>query len=173
VDLTKEMKASADRLAALVMGDKFLQVSYSPILGEAVIFDRDLAWLYASSQDLPDWYDYWTHILESKQIFSSEVAVASRWSADEAQALWVAADEVFKPLAGKISEIVAEKNLPAGFVDLISNDLHGWLLYEFWLPAGGGSFWQNFLRIYSHGGMPCGWKGKYPEGELLIYTQWP
>jgi hypothetical protein len=28
--------------------------------------------------------------------------------------------------------------------------------------------YSKMLRVYEHGGWPCGWLGKYPEGKLIV-----
>lgn len=29
--------------------------------------------------------------------------------------------------------------------------------------------WNIIWEAYSHGGWPCGWEGKYPEGQIIIF----
>ena len=173
MEITKQMQSVVDSLTKIVVDGTLLGASYKPQSGEAVIFDRDLALVYATSQDLPDWYDYWTGINEFQQIFPSAPEVRARWSEEEAQSLSELAAEAFSPLREKITEQMADKDLDSTFTYIISGNLEAYLLYEFWFPETGASYWRNFYRIYSQGGMPCGWKGTYPQGELLIFTPWP
>ena len=30
-------------------------------------------------------------------------------------------------------------------------------------------FYKEIFRIYENGNIPCGWKGTYPKGEIIIY----
>lgn len=30
-------------------------------------------------------------------------------------------------------------------------------------------FYENVLKIYLAGQLPCGWDGKYPEGRIMVY----
>lgn len=31
------------------------------------------------------------------------------------------------------------------------------------------AFYENVLKIYLTGQLPCGWDGKYPEGRIMVY----
>lgn len=31
------------------------------------------------------------------------------------------------------------------------------------------SFFKELVKVYASGHLPCGWKGKYPKGYLLVY----
>ena len=31
-------------------------------------------------------------------------------------------------------------------------------------------FWGNILDILKEGGMPCGWKGDFPKGKMIVYN---
>ena len=30
--------------------------------------------------------------------------------------------------------------------------------------------WQNILQVYYEGGLPCGWSGLYPEGKMVVFS---
>ena len=30
--------------------------------------------------------------------------------------------------------------------------------------------WKNILYVYQHNGLPCGWKGDYPEGKMIVFS---
>lgn len=30
--------------------------------------------------------------------------------------------------------------------------------------------WRDILEVYLHDGFPCGWKGKYPSGRLVVFS---
>lgn len=32
------------------------------------------------------------------------------------------------------------------------------------------NFYEKIFEVYKHGGWPCGWKGIYPEGEIIVYV---
>ena len=30
--------------------------------------------------------------------------------------------------------------------------------------------WKDILYVYQHNGFPCGWKGDYPEGKMIVFS---
>jgi len=32
------------------------------------------------------------------------------------------------------------------------------------------AIWQQILDVYLNDGFPCGWQGRYPEGELVVFS---
>lgn len=30
--------------------------------------------------------------------------------------------------------------------------------------------WRSILDVYLHDGFPCGWNGRYPQGELVVFS---
>ena len=30
--------------------------------------------------------------------------------------------------------------------------------------------WKDILYVFQHNGFPCGWKGDYPEGKMIIFS---
>jgi hypothetical protein len=32
-------------------------------------------------------------------------------------------------------------------------------------------FWEKMFQVYRAGGYPCGWKGAYPEGQLVVLSR--
>ena len=33
--------------------------------------------------------------------------------------------------------------------------------------------WQEILQVYYAGGLPCGWRGFYPDGKLVVFSHQP
>ena len=29
--------------------------------------------------------------------------------------------------------------------------------------------WKDILYVFQHNGFPCGWKGDYPEGKMIVF----
>lgn len=69
----------------------------------------------------------------------------------------------------KIASIVAEHSLPKVFVDTVDWDiLHVLMEAEFAdvFPPG---FYASQAYWYVAGHFPCGWRGDFPEGRLVIF----
>ena len=32
------------------------------------------------------------------------------------------------------------------------------------------NFYEKIFKVYKQGGWPCGWNGKYPSGEIIVYV---
>ena len=32
------------------------------------------------------------------------------------------------------------------------------------------SLWQDILEVYLNNGFPCGWNGRYPEGQMVVFS---
>lgn len=32
------------------------------------------------------------------------------------------------------------------------------------------NFYEKIFEVYKQGGWPCGWKGTYPIGEIIVYV---
>lgn len=69
----------------------------------------------------------------------------------------------------KIEPVVRANGLPVVFEDTVQWDiLHLCMEAEYAdvYPAG---FYASQAYWYAHGHFPCGWKGVFPEGTLIIY----
>ncbi|MDR0481061.1 MAG: hypothetical protein LBG66_04150 [Gallionellaceae bacterium] len=64
-----------------------------------------------------------------------------------------------------------KKNLPDDFSKMF-NDIEADLLnccINIYVN-GQNKLFDRMWEIYSQGGWPCGWKGEYPEGQLVVYS---
>jgi hypothetical protein len=69
----------------------------------------------------------------------------------------------------KIDDVVRENNLPQCFEDTVQWDvLHLCMEAEFSdvFPPG---FYASQAFWYSKGHFPCGWRGNFPKGSLLVF----
>lgn len=72
-------------------------------------------------------------------------------------------------VSDKATAIAAENGLPQVFLDTVRWDiLHVLIEAEFAdiLPPG---FFASNAYWYVAGRFPCGWKGRFPEGKLMVY----
>jgi hypothetical protein len=64
-----------------------------------------------------------------------------------------------------------EKNLPDNFSKMFNDieaDLFNCCINIY--VNGQNKLFDRMWEIYSQGGWPCGWKGEYPKGQLVVYS---
>lgn len=114
-----------------------------------------------------EWVDL---LLEATNKYTEQLSVRSQqaynsWNSKIAELKPVVTDLV----GNKTSNVVAENDLPSGFVDVVNWDiLHLCMEAEFAdiYPPG---FFASQGYWYAAGHFPCGWKGNFPNGTLMIY----
>src|SRR5439155_26752832 len=52
-------------------------------------------------------------------------------------------------------------------LDDVSSDFRGCLYSRAF--QGAGAFFESVFQVYKAGCWPCGWKGMYPEGEIVAF----
>lgn len=69
----------------------------------------------------------------------------------------------------KIKQAIEEYSLPEGVhIDVRSNVLI-MFIGEFFSEYYHSEFYERLLEIYLSGHLPCGYKGKYRQGSIIIY----
>lgn len=87
---------------------------------------------------------------------------------------WNELVDSLKPLTSKIvlqktQEVVAKSQLSKVFLDNVHWDILMSCLeteYSYVAPPG---FYSELVKWYIEGHFPCGWKGRYPKGTLIVY----
>jgi hypothetical protein len=60
--------------------------------------------------------------------------------------------------------------LGGAFVQSVQLDIQGALMENTYLSSGHRSFFfSELLWVYEAGHLPCGWRGEWPAGSLLVY----
>ena len=73
-------------------------------------------------------------------------------------------------LLGEISEKVQKKLTPPynELLDDVTDDL-SMCIKSRAIQGISNKFYENIFKAYKSGGWPCGWKGDWPDGELVIF----
>jgi len=80
------------------------------------------------------------------------------------------AKKITEPLvASKIEKTVKNNNLPKIIVDTVNWDILHLLMEAEFADVYPPGFYASQGYWYVHGHFPCGWKGEFPEGILIIY----
>lgn len=110
------------------------------------------------------------HCLEAANHYFARVSERDRSVHDR----WNPAADECRPIADalveeKVRDVVQSHGLPKGFVDTVKWDMiHLCLECEFAdiYPPG---FFASQSYWYHAGHFPCGWRGAFPEGRLVVY----
>lgn len=68
-----------------------------------------------------------------------------------------------------ISKQLNNNTLDTAVQQSIEWDMISAMMEHVYSPYVKPGFYTMLLKVYEEGHFPCGWKGKYPDGKLLIY----
>lgn len=156
-----ETIASLKRLESV---DWFHSVGKKDTANAIVLSSWEEAMISCSSED-------WDYLLnEAANQYGEKLRSRSRSRYNQ----WNAVVNELKPLTtslvlNKVTPVVATYNLPKIFIDSVNWDiLHFAIECEFSdiYPPG---FFASQAYWYTAGHFPCGWRGDFPEGVLVVY----
>jgi hypothetical protein len=168
----KILEDKTQELLELIDGNKFLAGKYRAKPDEIVIKNPDDAVVFACDQDVDvikgEEYQYWTNILENHARTDDRV--------DEKENLGLGRE--FNDLSEKIynekimsaiNKKAEALNIPESLVDVIIGNFFIFLMNRVLLNEQ-SSLDKSLYAVYEGGGVPCGWKGEYPEGRMLVFS---
>jgi hypothetical protein len=159
------MSIAAPLVNHLMQPSYFGKKYCGPMEGKLILTDAKTAINYATDDSF-DHFDEWETVSDSLGVFPADF----QWKS------W-------------IDYHVLEKD----FFALTSKDFHGadlkWNLSEACLIQelmyrdieillhcyANNHFppiWQDILEVYLNDGFPCGWHGRYPDGELVVFSNY-
>lgn len=89
-------------------------------------------------------------------------------NAEEEQIIEPLLSDFDQDLWNIILQKAQEGRIPDVFTDFIYNDFLTFFYYHVFASEE-NMLIENMLEIYKKGGFPCGWKGIYPKGNLIVY----
>ena len=165
-------KASFENLLRTINSDIFMNGLIKSVENAEIILDIDKAVYYSTDQDAQD-HDfgirYWTEILEfnTNILDSTEVTIALP---DQGRELVRFTSSLSLELVEKIGRIISIKNLPNEVKGVVCENFSTFFIeYSYFQELH--PFSEKLLDIYKIGGFPCGWRGDFPKGEILIYSK--
>jgi hypothetical protein len=69
----------------------------------------------------------------------------------------------------KTKEVITENKLPKVFVDTVNWDILHLCMESEYADVYPPGFYASQAYWYLKGHFPCGWRGRFPEGRLVIY----
>ncbi|MCR6476085.1 hypothetical protein NU688_07950 [Variovorax sp. ZS18.2.2] len=168
----KILEKKADELLELINGPIFLARNYCAAGNEILVSDADDAVIFACDQDVDIIkgveYQYWTNLLENHartgdQLEKEESLGLGR----EFKALSekIFNEKIIPAISGKGKKL----DLPESLIDVAVGNFYIFLMNRVLLEEQ--SYFDEYLYVvYQKGGIPCGWKGSYPEGSMLVFS---
>ncbi|MEK5029636.1 hypothetical protein [Paenibacillus sp. FSL M7-1046] len=80
-------------------------------------------------------------------------------------------DEELSDIFGS-SDNYSEDFIPMDYWDIaaeVESDLYKCAINRL-INGKKDNFYEKLFHIYQSGGWPCGWEGKYPDGEIIAYV---
>ena len=134
---------------------------------EEVISDAEQAVYYATSQDAQDTHpgiQYWTNILEYASMNEDDLEIPDMLRSEVIRYI----DALVNRLLDSLNKLAEEKNLPDEITGVTIELFYGFIVEMVFLDSL-PTLHQKLLAIYERGGFPCGWRGDYPKGVVLVF----
>lgn len=127
-----------------------------------IIQDGKAAFKYASDDSFDD-FDEWETVTDSEAVFPESFD----WSS------WIDHNLHKNRYFG-----IEEKNFNGADIKLTQGPclLHELMIRDMRIILNCYSneyfpdIWKTILDVYLHDGFPCGWDGRYPEGKLVVFS---
>jgi hypothetical protein len=159
-----ELSARAKPLLAYLESDSFYRAKYSGTnSGRLIVTDPCIAMDYAID-DSGDKFDDWESLTDSSEIFPEHF----EWKS------WIThnlnKNNYFN--LSKKNFNGADVKLTDSGVCLINEMMHRdiKILLNCYANDFFPKIWSEILEVYLNDGFPCGWNGRYPSGELLVFS---
>ncbi|MDR3159278.1 MAG: hypothetical protein LBU11_09825 [Zoogloeaceae bacterium] len=148
--------------------DNLFDVPYSGNTGGVmVVTDANIANNFAGAQT--DEFDYWPDVSESEhdflETFEWDYNLHSRLRKKYNDYFGLesknfnGADEKFFQASGQVCSQV---------IELMFRDIK--IIFNCYANDYFPPLWKRILDVYLHDGFPCGWNGHYPEGRLVVFS---
>lgn len=164
--------AAAKIIYKLTNSPKFLRGHYLKKAEEIVIDNQEDAIIFSTDQDVDRVkgvdYKSWSFVIEDADInfgkrTAMQISLGEKGDANLLRLL----DEF--NCTEKIFKIGGDLGLRPMLLDAIVSDVHHFYVELVFFDSLSGLD-KILFAVYKDGGIPCGWKGQYPAGSLLIYN---
>ncbi|MDR3054528.1 MAG: hypothetical protein LBU53_03895 [Zoogloeaceae bacterium] len=160
-----ETLAAAAPLIEFLQRDSLFDAPYNgSTQGTMVITDAKIANHFAVEDC--DEFDYWQSVSGSECDFPESF----EWDSGMDRRLQKKHNEYFGLLSKNFNG-AKDKFDEVGtgqLIELMLRDIH--YLFNCYANDYFPPIWQKMLDVYLHNGFPCGWNGHYPEGRLVVFS---
>ncbi|WP_322089241.1 hypothetical protein [Burkholderia sp. BCC1999] len=117
-----------------------------------------------ATDDSFDEFDEWETVSDSSNVFPDDF----EWSLLVKSQLrknghWGIESKNFNGTIEKWSDLTSFSML-----ELMRRDVE--IIFQCYANEYFPSIWKDILNVYLNGGFPCGWNGRYPGGQLVVFS---
>jgi hypothetical protein len=158
----EECQKRAERILEFARRSSILDKAASESIdGAEILVDKSEADRISWDQD-DESIEYWS-VLRGKE-YAKLNEIGEKWPTQKCTS------ELFKLLEG-ISIPSDIENLLSGVRDELATDM--WYCYLNEVRGGSSALFNSILNAYEQNGWPCGWRGKFPDGNLIVLNPNP
>jgi hypothetical protein len=170
----EKLRANGNNLMELIGSPQFFMGGYIALPNEIVIYDEAEAIEYATDQDIDlnkgIEYQYWVGIQEMND--RGNASHEKRKDLKLGKEFTRLLESISTEHTNALSQKGREVKIASPLVDWACGDFYLFLL-NMTIFESQSEFHQSLYNVYKNGGIPCGWKGDFPDGELLVYSKQP
>jgi hypothetical protein len=159
-----DLLVSAGPLVAYLNRMSYFDRAYSGSRSARIVLtDADVAFKYASDDSFEK-FDEWETVSDSPDVFPDDF----EWKS------WIdhnLLENDYFGLASKDFNGADVKWTQSGICllnELMHRDVR--ILFNCYANNFFPDIWRQILDVYLNDGFPCGWQGRYPEGELVVFS---
>jgi hypothetical protein len=170
----EKLRANKSALWKMMDESRFFAGGYVAQPDEIVIHDEEEAVDYATNPCIGEAkgaeYQSWANLRKEND-------PRNAWR-DAMRRLHLHEDVEFDLLRGFMKYHLVDAIHIKSHIQEIHPHLVGWVFEDFYrfliyktLFGELDAFHQKLYNVYADGGIPCGWKGEFPDGNLLVYSK--
>ena len=152
----------------LIDSSDFLNGKYVGCSDDEIIYDAEKATYYATEQEVEPPFKRWATILEYNTNSSVSTEIKMELPNNGREAV-IISDDISTELTNRIITTLSKTDLPSEVGDIACEDFYVFLVEIMYFKKL-CAFSQRLFDVYRMGGFPCGWKGEFPEGKLLVFS---
>lgn len=155
---------SAQPLIDFLSRDEFFQSEYSGIKHGRLVITDAVAAMAFTLDDSGDTFDDWETVTDSDGVFPDEFEW-KRWithNLDKNNYF------DFSKKNFNRADLKFSRSGVCVIQELMHRDIK--ILLNCYANEFFPEIWKHILEVYLSGGFPCGWNGRYPAGELVVFS---
>jgi hypothetical protein len=160
----QQMLVEADDFVKFLEKDSFLDVpyqrdAYDTLVTTSVVVARNFA-----LNDSFDDFDEWETVTNSESVFSGDFEWSRVVKTQLRKNAYFGLES--KRFNGAIEKWSNSTSCP--LIELMLRDIE--IIFQCYANGRFPAIWKEILDVYLKNGFPCGWNGRYPEGQIVVFS---